>query len=205
MKYDTLAEEPMVRTTKEALVSKHIDVTAVKNGDEALEIIRGLIPKGSSVMNGASKTLEQIGFVDYLKEAEHGWINLHEKILEEKDLVQQSVLRHRATLSDFYVGSVHALIENGDFVVVSNTGSQLPNIVYSSPNLIFVVSTKKIVPTLDEAMKRIEEYVIPLENKRMMDAYGMGTALNKILIFKNENPMMGRKIHMILVEESLGF
>jgi hypothetical protein len=39
----------------------------------------------------------------------------------------------------------------------------------------------------------------------MKKKYGFGTALNKIIIFKNENPMMGRKVRMILVEEDLGF
>jgi hypothetical protein len=54
-------------------------------------------------------------------------------------------------------------------------------------------------------MKRLEEYVVPLEDKHMREKYGIGTSLNKIVIFKNENPGMGRKIHMILVEDDLGF
>lgn len=205
MNYNTLATEEIVDKTVKALNSKNIDTTVAKNKTEALSKIKELIPKGASVMNGSSKTLEQIGFVEYLKSGEHGWKNLHEVILSEKDPNQQAILRKQAVLSDYYLGSVHALIENGEFVIASNTGSQLPHIVFTSPNLIFVVSTKKITPTIIEAMKRLEEHVVPLEDKNMREKYGVGTALNKILTIRNENPMLGRKVHMILVEEDLGF
>jgi L-lactate utilization protein LutC len=177
----------------------------VENGQEALVKIKELIPKGASVMNGASVTLEQIGFVDYLKGDEHGWNNLHEAIIAEKDPAKQALLRKQSVLSDYYLGSVHALAETGEFVIASNSGSQLPHIVFTSSNLIFVVSTKKITPSLPEAMKRLMEHVIPLEDVHMKEKYGVGTAPNKILIYNDENPTVGRKIRMILVNEDLGF
>ena len=156
-------------------------------------------------MNGASETLEQIGFVEYLKSGVHGWKNLHKDILEEKDEAKQAILRKQSVLSDYYLGSVHALAETGEFVIVSNSGSQLPHIVFTSPNLIFVVSVKKIVPSLADAVQRVREHVLPLEDVRALKAYGVHTGLNKMLIVENENPMMGRKVRMILVEEDLGF
>jgi L-lactate utilization protein LutC len=205
MNYTTLASKEIIDKTVEALKSRNTEALVVKNGAEAFETIKKLIPQGASVMNGSSKTLEQIGFVDYLKSGKHAWNNLHEAVLAEKDPAKQAVLRKQAALSDYYLGSVHALVENGEYIIASNTGSQMPHIVFTSPNLIFVVSTKKIVPTLTEAMKRLEDHVIPLEDQNMKKKYGFGTALNKIIIFKNENPMMGRKVRMILVEEDLGF
>lgn len=205
MNYALLATKDVVEKTTTALQTKGFDVTVVKNGAEALAKIKTLIPKGGSVMNGSSVTLEQIGFVEYLKSGNHGWNNLHEAIVKEKDPVKQAALRKEGVLSDYYLGSVHALTQTGEAIIASNTGSQLPHIVFTSPNLIFVVSTKKIVPTFTEGMKRLEEYVVPLEDKHMREKYGMGTSLNKIVIFKNENPKMGRKVHMILVEEDLGF
>ena len=156
-------------------------------------------------MNGASKTLDQIGFIEYLKSRKHEWNNLHEAIVAEKDRGKQMVLRKQASLSDYYLGSVHALTEKGEFIIASNTGSQLPHIVFTSPNLIFVVSTKKIVSTLADAMKRLEDHVVPLEDKSIMEKFNIHTMLSKIVIFKRENPMMGRKVRMILVDEDLGF
>jgi hypothetical protein len=205
MDYNQLATTEVIDKTIKALTSNNIETIVVENGAQALNKIKELIPAGASVMNGASVTLEQIGFVDYLKSGTHGWNNLHEKILAESDKEKQAILRKQSVLSNYYLGSVHALIENGEFIIASNSGSQLPHIVFTSQNLIFVVSTKKIVPNFQEAMKRLEEYVVPLEDKHMQQKYGVPTSLNKIVIFKNENPMLGRKVYVILVEENLGF
>jgi len=144
MDYNRLAPKEIIEKTVKALNSKNIEVTIVDNGNEALEKIKEFIPQGLSVMNGSSVTLEQIGFIDYLKSGEHGWNNLHKNILNEKDKAKQTILRKQSVISDYYLGSVHALAETGEFVIASNTGSQLPHIVFTSPNLIFVVSTKKL-------------------------------------------------------------
>jgi hypothetical protein len=205
MEYDTLASKKTVEKTVAALEAKNFEVFIVENGAAALAKIKELIPAGASVMNGSSRTLEQIGYIDYLKEGEHGWNNPKVAILAEKDKAKQAELRRLSVLSDFYLGSVHALAENGEFVIGSNTASQMPHVVFTSPNLIFVVSTKKIVPTLADAMQRLEEHVVPLEDQNMKQRYGMGTALNKILIFKGESPHNERKLRMILVQENLGF
>lgn len=205
MNYTTLASRDVIEKVVTSLKGKNYDVYIIKDRAEALEKIKSLIPKGASVMNGSSATLEQIGYIDLLKSGMHGWNNLHEGIVKEKDPEKQAMLRKQGVLSDYYLGSVHALIENGEWIIASNTGSQMPHIVYTSPHLIFVVSTKKIVPTFADGMKRLEEHVVPLENESSKKKYGSGTSLNKIVIFKNENPRSGRKIHMILVEEDLGF
>lgn len=205
MKYNELASQTSVEKTVIELQNKGYQTLVIKNKAEALAKIKEIIPSGASVMNGASVTLEQIGFVDYLKSGNHNWNNLHEAIVAETDPQKQAKLRQSAINADYYLGSVHALIENGDFLIASNTGSQLPHIVFTSPNLIFVVSTKKIVPDFNEAMSRINDYIIPLEDTHMQEKYHMNTQLNKIVIFKNENKMMGRKVTLLLVEEDLGF
>lgn len=205
MSYDTLASSSVVAQTTKSLENNGIEVIFLESGAEALEMIKNLIPDGATVMNGSSRTLEQIGFVDLLKEGGHSWNNLHDNILAETDLEKQMALRRQSVLSDYYLGSVHALTENGELIIASNTSSQLPHVAYTSPNLILVVSTKKIVPNLDEAMNRLEKYVMPLEDENMLEKYNIHTQLSTILIVKKESQMMGRKFRVILVNEDLGF
>lgn len=50
-------------------------------------------------------------------------------------------------------------------------------------------------------MDRIEKYVLPLENERAMKAYGVGSAINKVLIVNKE--VIPGRIHIILVKEKL--
>lgn len=205
MDYNQIPNSEIITKTTQALNSKNVETVVVENKVEALEKIKQLIPQGVSVMNGSSVTLEQIGFIDYLKSEIHGWNNVHKAIVEETDKAKKAQLRKEAVLSDYYLGSVHALTEEGEFVIASNTGSQLPHIVFTSPNLIFVVSTKKIVPNLADAMKRLEEHVVPMEDKHMQSLYNVSTYPSKIVIFKRERPDSKRKVTMILVNEDLGF
>lgn len=205
MAYDTLAPQESITKTAAALAERHFEPIVVETGAEALAKIKELIPQGASVMNGASVTLNQIGFIEYLKSGTHGWKNLHETVLAEKDPAKQALLRRQSVVSDFYLGSVHALTQEGEMLISSNSGSQLPHLAFTSPNIILVVSAQKIVPTRDEAFKRIQEHVIPLEDERMKQAYGYGTGQNKTLIMHGENPALGRHVHVILVNEKLGF
>ncbi len=205
MTFNTLASNESVQKTVESLTSKGYMAVVVDTKDAALEHIKKTIPANSSVMNGSSVTLEQIGFVEMLKSGAHEWKNLHQAIIDEKDSVKQADLRRHSAFSDYYLGSVHALAESGEFVIGSNTGSQLPHIVFTSPNLIFVASTKKIVSSVDEGIQRLKEYVVPLEDEHMKQKYGMGTQLNKMLVFNGDAKFLNRKIHVILVQEDLGF
>lgn len=205
MNYDISADKEAVQKTINALAERGITAVVVNNHTEALLKVKSLIPKGASVMNGSSRTLEEIGFVEHLKSGNHGWKNLHEEILEEKDPAKQATLRKQAVLADYYLGSVHAVAETGQLIIASNSGSQLPHIVFTSPNLVFVVGTQKLTQNLDTALSRVRDYVLPLEDKRMKDVGMGGSAISKLLIFEREPAFMGRKVHVIFVNEKLGF
>lgn len=207
MDYTQVASDEAIAATVAGLMGRNFIPTVVATKDEALAKIKELIPQGASVMNGSSRTLEQVGFVEYLKAGQHGWNNLHEGILAEKDPAKQAVLRKQAVVSDYYLGSVHALSQTGEMLIASATGSQLPHVVYSSPNLVLVVSAKKIVPTLADAYQRLMQHVVPLEDARMKQVYGpdSGTAVNKVFAYHAESSFTGRNVHVVLVKEDLGF
>ncbi len=194
-----------LETTVEALKRNGFEPIGVASGAEALMKIRELIPPGASVMNGSSKTLEEIGFTEYLKSGAHGWDNLHAKVFSEPDRAKQAPLRKQATISDFYLGSATALTEKGELFIASNTSSQLPGPAFNAKNLIFVVGEQKIVPDITAAFARLEKDVMPLENASIKAKYGIDTMHAKTLILHKENPMLGRKVYVILVKEPLGF
>lgn len=205
MDYRQIASNERVEKTISALTQNNFKAQKVGTKEEALELVKSLIPEGASVMNGSSTTLQEIGFVDYLKSGEHKWNNLHENILKETDPVKQMKLRQESVLSDFYLGSAHSITEEGEIVVASNTGSQLPHLVFTSKNIILVVGTQKISKDLSDAMNRIKEAVIPMEDERMNKVYGFGTTWAKTLVLHKENPNMGRNVNVIFVNEILGF
>ncbi len=206
MNYETLSSREDLERAMKALAAQGFLPESAASGAEALARIKALIPAGASVMNGSSRTLEQIGFVDLLAKGGHGWNNLHDAILAEKDPAKKSALRKQGVLSDFYLGSAHAVAATGEIVIASNSGSQLPHLAFTSPNVILAVSTKKIAPTLDAALSRLRDHVLPLEDARMKAAgVAAGSYISKLLILSREPSFSGRKFHVIFIAEDLGF
>jgi L-lactate utilization protein LutC len=181
-------------------------VELVEKKEDALAKLENMIPPGSTVMTPGSVTLQQIGFEGLLKSGKHPWRNFKAEILAEKDPVRQTALRKEATLSEFIVGGVHAIAESGEIVIASATGSQLSPYAFSSRNVIWVAGAQKIVPTLEDAIRRVREYALPLEDQRMKSiGIAAGSFIGKLLIFEREAVYLRRAVNLILVNEVLGY
>jgi L-lactate utilization protein LutC len=203
MSYAELASQASIDKTFTNLKERNVHPQLVQTKAEALDAIKKLIPAGASVNTGSSTTLEQIGFVDLLKSGEHPWNNLKAAIVQEKDEAKQADLRRQSVLSQFWLGSIHALTEDGQALIASASGSQLPAYAFTADNVIWVVGAQKIVPNLEAAFTRVRDYTFPLEDARMKSTGAPGSTFGKWLIFERE--IMPRKIHLILVNEVLGF
>ncbi len=199
-------KEKLLESTADAVRSHGIAVEIVGTRAEALERIKAIIPGGASVNTGASLSLKEIGFEDYLISGAHPWRNLKAAVLAEKDPAKQGLLRKQALLADYFLGSVHAVVESGELVIASATGSQLGPYAFAASNLIWVVGSQKIVASLDDAIKRIKEYIMPHEELRMRAMTGgkMGTTLGKLMVIHNEVAFLGRKLTLIFVREPTG-
>ena len=157
-------------------------------------------------MTGGSVTLNQIGFDALLISGNHPWRNFKADLLAEKDPVKLSALRLQGTLAEFYLGSVNAISETGELVFASATGSQLAPYAFSSRNIIWVAGAQKIAPTLDEAIRRVREYVLPMEDQRQKNAGNKnGSFIGRMLILEREPAYLRRNLTLILVNEVLGF
>ncbi len=206
MGYDTLPSPERVQRTLEAVNARGIHAELVESKEAALERVQAIIPAGSVVMTGGSVTLQQIGFESILISGDHPWRNFKADLLAEKDPAKQSAMRRQGTLAEFYLGSVNALAETGELVFASGSGSQLPAYAYTSRNVIWIAGTHKITPTLDDALRRVREYVLPLEDQRQKSLGNAGgSRINKILIIEGEPAYMRRNLTLILVNQVLGF
>ncbi len=161
-----------------------------------------MIPEGSEVMTMTSVTNESIGLEKELNES--GRYKPVRDRFAAGDMTP-SDKRKLGAGPDFATGSVHALTESGQLVIASQSGSQLPAYAYGAGKMIWVVGAQKIVPDLDAAMERINNYVLGLESQRANKAYNIttGSSVNKLLIINKESKM-GRAV-VVIVDEALGF
>ena len=79
--------------------------------------------------------------------------------MSEKDPVKQREQRIKTTGAEYFVGSVQAVAETGEVVVASATGSQIPAYAFNARNVVWVVGTQKIVPSLEEGLRRVREHL----------------------------------------------
>lgn len=203
MSYDTPASEEAIANAAAALRKKKISVEIVADRSEALTKLIDLIPADSEVMTGGSVTLEQIGLVDLLASSNNPWTNIKTRIFAEKDAVAQNELRKEASAAEYYLASCHALSEDGVIVQASFTGSQLPAFAFLSPHAILIVGSQKIVPTAEDAIRRVREYVLPLEDLHQKGLGNPGSFINKLLITYGD--IFPGRITVIIVKEKLGF
>jgi hypothetical protein len=203
MDFSKLADDSAIKTTVDALKSNGIEAMVVENGEEAKKKVLEMIPKGAEVMHMSSVTLETLGLDKEIDES--GNYNSVKGELAKLDRTKDAVMMQKiGAAPEWAVGSVHAVTQEGHVYIASNTGSQLPAYVYGSMHVIWVVSTKKIVKNGEDALKRIYDYIVPLEAKHMEQKFGhYGTNVSKLLIVNKElNP---DRIKMILVKEELGY
>lgn len=203
MDFSKVVARDKINKTIEALKKNGINAEFVENSQQAKERVLSIVPKGAKVMNMTSATIDAIGVAQVIGESGE-YEALRTKLYslnKEKDVQEMQEI---GAAPEWTVGSVHAVTEEGKVVVASATGSQLPAYAYGSQHVIWVVGGQKIVPNLEAAFKRIEEYTLPLESERAKKAYGVaGSAINKILIINHEvNP---QRLTMIIVNEALGF
>ena len=176
------------------------DARIVPDGDAARELLISLVPDGAEVGEGASATLDQIGVTEII-ETSGRFDAVRPRTRAMDRATQMNEMRKLGAAPDVQINSVQAVTEDGHMVVVAMSGSQLGPIVSGAGRVVLVAGAQKIVPDLAAAFRRVEEYSYPIEDARAQQAYGVHSAINKMLVLNGDFP--GRTT-VILVREALG-
>jgi hypothetical protein len=201
-RFGTVADAERVARTAAALEGNGIRAIQAANAAEAKRIVLDLIPDGSQVHHGASQSLEVSGITDEIEKSGR-YEPVRPQIGSLDRTTQADEIRRLSAAPDVMLGSVHAVTETGTLLAASMSGSQLGPYVSGAGRVILVVGTQKIVSDLEEGLRRINDYSFPLEDTRAQAAYGIHSAVNKVLIINRE--IVPERITVVLVNESLGF
>ena len=197
-----LASDERIERAMKALEANGIHAVIAETGEEAKRIFFELVPEGSEVFLGASVTLETLGIQNEIDKSGR-FEALRPKMFAMDRATQGREIRKLGGAPDYAAGSVHAVTENGEVLIASKTGSQLGPYASGAGKVIWVVGAQKLVKTVEEGMRRIEEYCVPREEVHMQQLYNSHTGLNKVLIVNKE--IRPGRITMIIVKEELGY
>jgi hypothetical protein len=201
-RFGTLADDERVTRTAAALEANGIRVLRAANAAEAKRVVLDLIPDGSQVHSGASQSLEVSGILGEVEGASR-YDALRPQIWSLDRETQADEIRRLSAAPDLMLGSVHAVTETGSLLTASMSGSQLGPYASGAGRVILVVGTQKIVSDVEEGLLRINDYSLRLEDARAQEAYGIHSAVNKVLIINGE--IVPERITVVLVDEVLGF
>ena len=201
-RFGTLPSDTRVRRATAALEANGIGVLRAADAAEAKEIVLGLIADGSEVHHGASMSLDVAGITGEIDKSGR-YESLRPRIFSMDRQTRADEIRRLSSAPEVMLGSVHAVTETGSLMAASMGGSQLGPYVSGAGRVILVVGTQKIVSDLEEGLRRIEEYAFPLEDARAQAAYGIHSAVNKVLIINRE--IVPDRITVVFVDEVLGF
>lgn len=203
-KWNQLADKLTIDKVVASLKANGIEAELVENGEQAKQRVLEILPAEAEVINMTSVTLDTIKIPQEINESGK-YDSVRNKLSSMDRKTQSQEMQKLGAAPVWTIGSVHAVTEDGHLLIASNTGSQLSAYAAGSPHVIWVVGTQKIVKDTEQGLKRIYEYVLPLESARANKAYNIttGSFVSKLLIVNREiNP--GR-ITVIFVNEVLGF
>jgi hypothetical protein len=193
--FERPADRARLSRTAAALTARGFNV------QHARELVLGAIPDGSEVHLALSETMRELGITKEIDESgRYDSIRARLNALDRE--TQGREMRKLGAAPDYIIGSAHAVTDDGEIVVGSGSGSQLGAYAYAGGNVILVVGHQKLVSDLNEGLRRVREYSLPREYKRMQDNGYPGSLLAKTLIIHHEP---SARITVILVPETIGF
>ena len=204
----------MIDQLRAALAGRGIELVHVADRHEARKQVLQRIPRGASVMNGGSHTLEDIGLMEALRE---GYQWLRPAIAATNDREERTRQRRQAVTADWLVGGVNAITLSGEIVNVDGSGNRLAGYAFGAGQVILVAGVNKVVPDLAAALERIRNTAAVQECRKLgketpcaltgrcdNDACrGPDRQCGKILIIENEK--IAGRITLVLIDEALGF
>ena len=209
----SLSEETMFCKDFDSFVStlehKGYVVHPAENAAQAKEFALSLIGAGS-VGFGGSATVHGLGLSDTLR-AQGNAVYKHWDTPEDRKRVFLG-----AATADFYVCSTNAITLDGTLVNIDGTGNRVAAIIGGPENVIFIIGKNKLVKTLSAALKRVKTEACPKNARRLnlptpcaedgkCSNCDIPQRMCRVTAIIEYPPRMVKAMHLILVDEELGY
>jgi hypothetical protein len=156
--------EMQAQRTVQALKKNNFEAQYFSKAAEALEALWRLIPEGATVGVGGSVTLNQIGFYDAVQKRPVKLLNPFAQGLSPEE---GGKIRRAIFSADVFVGSSNAVTEDGKLYNIDATGNRVAPMIFGPKRVVLFCGVNKIVKDIDEAHKRVKEWVAPMNVKRL--------------------------------------
>lgn len=207
----TRAHEALGNTVVKELNKKGYQAVYTPTREAALEEVLKLIPEGSVVGVPGTVTIREIGAMERLAERgctiHHHW---NPNLTPEERM--QTLMDEYC--SDYFLTSANAITRDGMIVNIDGNGNRVSAMAWGRNILIFVIGINKVTGSLEEAINRVRAATPPnvlrlngstpcTQTGHCVDCDSPSRVCRALLIL--ERPTNGRRTHVIMVGESLGY
>ena len=153
-----------IRLVMENLEKNRIAVEYVEKKEEVLPLIRRLIPAGSTVASGGSRSLDETGVIGLMKSGTYTYLD---RMAPDLTPEQRQEIAIKGNTADVYLCSTNAITEAGELYNVDGNCNRIAAIAFGPKSVIMVVGINKIVPDLEAAVHRVKTIAAPLNTQRL--------------------------------------
>ena len=199
-----------------ALERRGFEAEYVPTAEAACARILELVPEGASVGIPGTVTVREIGALDALKARGNTIYQHWGKMTPE----ERRIARDKENSADVFLTSANAITRDGIIINIDGTGNRVAGMAWGGENngfVLFVIGMNKLAFGLEDGIERAKSATIPnairqneptactkagkcVSCSASGNEYGMCRA---ILIL--EQAVKGRRYHVILVGETLGY
>ena len=209
-----------VQKVVEALRKNRMLADYIATKEEVVPFVKALITEGSTVATGGSRTLDETGVTELLRSGTYTFYDRNNPALTPAEKAEMTA---KGATADVYLCSSNAVTEQGVLYNVDGFSNRVSAIANGPKKVIMVVGINKIVPNLDDAIRRVKTIAAPLNTKRLnCDTYCLKTGVCMGLdgsmtdgchspariccsYLVSAQQRVENRIHVILVGEPLGF
>lgn len=203
--------ELLAQTIIKGINSRNMTGYYARSKEEACKLALELIPEGSVIGMGGSATVAQIGLLDIIKTDKYKFIDRD----GAKNQQEKRAAELAAYDADVFLGSANAITEDGVLVNIDGNSNRVSAYAYGPKKLVLVVGMNKVAKDVDAAMKRARNTAAPINVQRFglktpcastgscMNCKSPDTICCQFLVTRFSRHK--DRIHIILVDETLGF
>ncbi|MBI4977045.1 MAG: lactate utilization protein [Spirochaetes bacterium] len=205
-------QELQLKRLEAQLIRNMFDVTIVQNASEALHLLKNAVTREMSIGFGGSRTLEQIGIIDYLANGDYPkLLNRNKKGLspDEKEDIQRAMFS-----ADVFLTGTNAITMDGRLLNIDKNGNRVAAMMYGPKKVYVAAGVNKICASEENAEGRAKQAAMMnairfnagtpcLETLTCMDCRHSNRLCYYTTVIHRSWP--ARRIHIVLINETLGF
>ena len=131
---------------------------------EAIDLVKSLIPKDSSISWGGSQTIREMGLTRSLIDSGDYRVIDRDKA-ETPEQTRQCYLD--AMNVDYFLTSANAITQDGVIVNIDGRGNRVAAITWGPHNVIHVIGLNKVTASVESALERARNVAAPINTARL--------------------------------------